>query len=44
MIVLSESTEEIELSASASENKLMTETAQFLLNVEIVGWYYLFIY
>lgn len=30
MIVLSESTEQIERSASASENKLMTETAQLL--------------
>jgi hypothetical protein len=30
MIVLSESIEQIELSASASENKLMTEAAQLL--------------
>ena len=30
MIVLSESTEQIEPSASASENKLMTEAAQLL--------------
>lgn len=37
MIVLSESTEQIESSASASENKLMTEAAQLLLDVEIVG-------
>ncbi|MBN3961220.1 hypothetical protein [Nostoc sp. NMS8] len=30
MIVLSESTEQIEQSASASENKLMTDTAELL--------------
>lgn len=30
MIVLSESTEQIERSASANENKLMTEVAQLL--------------
>lgn len=40
MIVLSESTEQIESSVSASENKLMTEAAQLLLDLEIVGWYY----
>lgn len=43
MIVLSESTEQIELSASASENKLMTEAAQLLLDVEIIGRYCLYL-
>lgn len=37
MIVLSESTEQIEVFASASENELMTEADQLLLDVEIFG-------
>ncbi|MEH2212123.1 hypothetical protein [Nostoc sp.] len=42
MIVLSESTEQMEPSARAGENKLMTEAAQLLLDVEIIGRYCLY--